>query len=338
MKTISYIKRTPTYMEEVECDVNSFTEEMMARSPSIIGPLCICLLYGLRLKDALRLLWRDIDFVSDVIHIHRNMNNFGEPVTSLNTGESTRSIPLPKMLKEVFLKLRSGTTPHPDKPVFNRNGIFFRDIHMNRKLHLLTKDSPYEGIRLYDLRRAFQGSQKPRDYSFNGFRHSMAKRMGLTGEIQTKAMPYIPDLIRLAILRHPASYGSVLGLMSYTDLSLGETIGLHWEDIDFQNNNITVRRTIDDQLNVLPPKSGEHNITLTPESKAFLTQYRNVRQRGKNTPQVFHNNGRYLHISSLVKRMQRLVAERGRKGLSGHELMRYANQIKQLRHVMAADH
>jgi integrase len=130
----------------------------------------------------------------------------------------------------------------------------------------------------------------------------------------------------------------MLGTMLNSDLSPGETVGLHWDDIDFCNNTITVRRSIDDQLRILPPKGGERTITLTPEAKSFLVFYREKHRVNKSTPQVFHKNGRYLHISSLLKRMQRLVTERGRNNLSIPTFMNYSGQLKQLHHKIAAEH
>lgn len=103
---------------------------------------------------------------------------------------------------------------------------------------------------------------------------------------------------RLVHTSYRDRYGVFVRLVLFTGLRLGELLGLRWEDVDFRDGMLYVRRTLN-RLNKINPANGQHSteivigtpksenstrsIPLLPMALRDLTEWRHIQQNDQQT-------------------------------------------------------
>ncbi len=131
---------------------------------------------------------------------------------------------------------------------------------------------------------------------------------------------------------HP--YGNLIAVGLFTGMRLGEATGLRWEDVDFEDQIIRVRKQLqftDGQFVLSQPKSasGRRNLPLT-DTLPFLTDQRENQALWKSTAEHYDNRldlvfttpeGKPLHQKNVDKALKALVESAGiKKPISFHKL------------------
>lgn len=124
-------------------------------------------------------------------------------------------------------------------------------------------------------------------------------------EVETAIDPFSLDEVELLIKNAEGWFKNMLSVLFYTGMRHGELAGLKWEDIDFQNNQIYIRRAKKRDNRLGPTKTGKSRKIdmLPPVKKALKEQYMLT---GLSNGFVFLNpNGKRL-LNSDFNRIRKL--------------------------------
>jgi len=116
-------------------------------------------------------------------------------------------------------------------------------------------------------------------------------------------------------------YAAMINFAAYTGLRRNELCALEWTDIDFENGEITVDKTLSNETEILPPKNGESRvIVLPPQARAALA---NVPRR-IDTPRIFSTKtGKRFTKSTWHYAWNPVRIAFGRPELDWHELRHF---------------
>ena len=189
----------------------------------------------------------------------------------------------------------------PVDQLFRENDFYLSDrtiMHYHRLLFSIFKDSVYDGILRENLMLKVR-----------------APRLFLSDEAR-----YLDHSDAMHVLDVVNRYGEypyteILSIIMYTGMRRGEACGLEWDDVDFNNSTITVRRS----SYYLPGKGIYTDTPKTKQSKrliAFNSKVASIlldiktMQKSRNivTDRVFtYMNGRTLNPSSVTKYFHKFV-------------------------------
>lgn len=118
-----------------------------------------------------------------------------------------------------------------------------------------------------------------------------------------------------------AEYAAMIKFAAFTGMRRGELVVLEWADIDFENNEIEVSKTLSNDTEVLPPKNGKvRTIVLPPQAREAL---RDVPRR-IDTNRIFSTKmGRRFSKSTFHYAWNPVRCAAGRPDLDWHELRHF---------------
>ena len=209
-----------------------------------------------------------------------------------------------------------------------------------------------ENIRMYnltsyDLQQALEGLNNsnlaPRTvkniYSTLKTALKQAVAWGILPDDPTKGLkvPRVPRAERTILtveqlkklLEHCKGYKHylIIRLLALTGMRLGEVLGLYWEDINFEENTVTIKRAADVKHRKIKTEAKTNNayrtIMLDAETMRLLKQHKET----SSTNLVFSTNGRIIKESAVRKTFERSLRKAGLPHMRIHDLRHTAGSI-----------
>ena len=151
-------------------------------------------------------------------------------------------------------------------------------------------------------------------------------------EKKTRVLTIGEQIRFLERARYTTNYPQYLFILN-TGVRTGEMIGLKWEDLDFENNIIHIRRTMEYRYStgdwrIGPPKTKKsfRDITMTEECAELLKELRNKYDLGRYVQDGFeefvfiNRNGIPTKNSTYDAHIQKLTRQAGMENFSMHTL------------------
>ncbi len=87
----------------------------------------------------------------------------------------------------------------------------------------------------------------------------------------------LDEIMKILNSKAEKSFLNFLGVLFFTGMRIGEALGLQWQDIDFENDEISINRTITSGL-IQSPKtpSSKRVIDLLPQARLFLEKQKRI--------------------------------------------------------------
>lgn len=133
--------------------LNEISGIMSQESPDFLGPLCLCVLEGLRLDEALDLHWSDIDFSKGTAVIRKLKNC--KPLRPTHSSLDSPEKPFSTVLRLLLLQLMGKSDPDSEPLVFHWNGKPISTNHAIKVLRREIKRINCPTFSFYDLRKSY---------------------------------------------------------------------------------------------------------------------------------------------------------------------------------------
>lgn len=211
-----------------------------------------------------------------------------------------------------------------------------KTIYINRFLNVLKK----EGFKAHSIRSmhatvstAFNAAVEDDILDRNRIRSAPIEKPKRLTNFLT---PYELNIfLRYAKKERISDYSLIL-LLSYTGMRSGEALGMHWSDVDFKENTVSIKRTRD-VLGTRKPKTENSVRTIKVDELVFkqLKKYRSwcmqrkleCGEQLKDDDYIFLNNDGSMHyykelLSMAIRRIYRNINKDGIKinTITGHGL------------------
>ncbi|MEW5953289.1 MAG: tyrosine-type recombinase/integrase [Bacillota bacterium] len=146
------------------------------------------------------------------------------------------------------------------------------------------------------------------------------------------------ELWRLLTAAEPYKYYLAIRLLALTGARLGEILGLQWQDIDFDNKTMVIRRTADTkyrkQKSDTKTFSSRRTLTLDIETIDLLSAHYKATQRKnrkivpiKSDNLVFNYNGRVIREDAIRRTLRYALKKAGLPHMRVHDLRHTAGSL-----------
>ncbi len=110
-------------------------------------------------------------------------------------------------------------------------------------------------------------------------------------------------------------------LLAFTGLRRSEALALHWNDIDFKEHTLSIKRNLSNGHMVLKPKtkSSIRTISLDTNTINILKKYRQQQLPILNNPIIFRNTkDNYITLSQPLRQLEKIIKKRDLPRISVH--------------------
>lgn len=119
-------------------------------------------------------------------------------------------------------------------------------------------------------------------------------------------------------------FAAMIVFAAYTGMRRGELSVLHWSDIDFNNDEILVTKTLSNDTEILPPKNGKARRIVLPPAGARGAAVRAPTDRRPRRPHLLDRPRAPVLQEHVPLRMEPGARRRRRPDLDWHELRHFA--------------
>ena len=131
------------------------------------------------------------------------------------------------------------------------------------------------------------------------------------------------------LLRHVAAdrlYGRAIWIQMLCGLRVGEVQGLKWDEVDFKNNTILIRRIWDARISKFKDHTKNKTQIRVPMPTPLVTYLKS--QKGKPGDWVCHDTkGNHMSRNSYMPALKRLCKSAGVKKITTHELRHTCSEL-----------